>query len=119
MWKAREDGYTIQVRYGKILFCGANGAGKTNFCNLLLKEEFNYKHISTEVANPQQATIAIKAQVSKHDNDSEVVFEKMDIDQEIFQLMSYLPKKYKNHKTKRILHNMTNKKPHHVINNMN
>ena len=94
MWKAREDGYTIQVRYGKILFCGANGAGKTNFSNLLLKEEFSPKHISTEVAKPQQATIAIKAQVSKHDNDSEVIFEKMDIDQEIFQLMSYLPKKY-------------------------
>ena len=94
MWKAREDGYTIQVRYGKILFCGANGAGKTNFSNLLLKEKFNYKHISTEVIKPQQATIAIKAQVSKHDKSSEVIFEKMNIDQEISQLMSYLPKKY-------------------------
>ena len=94
MWKAREDGYTIQVRYGKILFCGANGAGKTNFSNLLLKEEFSHKHISTEVIKPQQATIAIKAQVSKHDENSEVIFEKMDIDQEISQLMSYLPKKY-------------------------
>ena len=94
MWKAREDGYSIQVRYGKILFCGANAAGKTSFSNLLLKEEFNPKHISTEVMKPQQATIAIKAKVSKHDKNSEVIFEKMDIDQEISQLMSYLPKKY-------------------------
>ena len=58
MWKAREDGCSIKVRYGKVLFCGANGAGKTNFSNLLLEEEFSPKHVSTEVAKPQQATVA-------------------------------------------------------------
>ena len=93
MWKAREDGYSIKVRYGKVLFCGANGAGKTNFSNLLLEEEFNPKHVSTEVVKPQQATVAIKAQIPKCDKDGDVIFKKMNIDDEIQQLMSYLPKK--------------------------
>ena len=94
MWKARKDGCSIKVRYGKILFCGANGAGKTNFSNLLLEAEFNPIHVSTEVAKPQQTTVAMKAQVSKGDKDGDVIFKKMNIDDEIQQLMSYLPKKY-------------------------
>ena len=94
MWKARKDGCSIKVRYGKVLFCGANGAGKTNFSNLLLEAEFNPIHVSTEVAKPQQATVAMKAQVSKSDKDGDVIFKKMNIDDEIQQLMSYLPTKY-------------------------
>ena len=94
MWKAREDGCSIKVRYGKVLFCGANGAGKTNFSNLLLEEEFNPKHVSTEVAKPQQATVAMKAQAFKCDKDGDVIFKKMNIDNEIQQLTSYLPEKY-------------------------
>ena len=94
MWKAREDGCSIKVRYGKVLFCGANGAGKTNFLNLLLEEEFNTKHVSTEVAKPQQATVAMKAQISKFYKDGDVIFKKMNIYDEIQQLTSYLPKKY-------------------------
>ena len=94
MWKVRKDGCSIKVRYGKVLFCGANGAGKTNFSNLLLEAEFNPIHVSTEVAKPQQATVAMKAQVSKSDKDGDVIFKKMNIDDEIQQLMSYLPTKY-------------------------
>ena len=94
MWKAREDDCFIKVRYGKVLFCGANGAGKTNFLNLLLEEEFNHNHVSTEVVKPQQATVAMKAQISKCDKDGDVIFKKMNIDDEIQQLTSYLPKKY-------------------------
>ena len=108
MLKAREDNCCLKVRYGKVLICGATEAGKTNFLNLLMEEEFQTKHISTEVAKPQQVTIAMKAQVStapEEDNNSlntqaltenntKVVFSKMDIDNEIKELMSYLPKKY-------------------------
>ena len=94
MWKARQDGCSIKVRYGKVLLCGASGAGKTNFLNLLLNETFQSHHISTEVINPQQVTIAIKAKISTCDKDSEVTFNKMNINDEIFQLMSYLPKQY-------------------------
>ena len=92
--KAREDGCLIKVRYGKVLICGAGEAGKTNFLNLLMEDKFQVIHISTEVANPKQVTIAMKAQVSKNDKNKKVVFTKMDVDSEIDQLKSYLPKKY-------------------------
>lgn len=92
MWKVREDGCLIKIRYGKVLICGANGAGKTNFLNLLMNKKFNSAHISTQVAKPQQVTIA-KAKVSV--SDKEVGFKLMDIDNEIAHLMSYLPERYK------------------------
>ena len=91
MYKARKDGCTIKVRYGKILLCGANGAGKTNFLNLLLNEKFNSKHISTEVAKPHQATIVVKPQMIKHHD--EVAFKIMNTDDEIDHLMLCLPEK--------------------------
>ena len=36
MSKAREDGCSLKVRYGKVLICGAGAAGKTNFLNLAI-----------------------------------------------------------------------------------
>ena len=93
MWKVREDGCLIRIRYGKVLLCGANGAGKTNFLNLLMREKFNATHISTQVAKPRQVTIAIKAKISMRGE--EVVFEVMNIDDEIAHLTNYLPKQYK------------------------
>ena len=92
MLKARKDKCCIKVRYGKVLFCGAGAAGKTNFLNLLMKKDFEQKHKSTELVKPQQVTIAMKALVSSNHN--EIAFTTMDIDEEIHQLMSYLPKKY-------------------------
>ena len=89
MLKARKDKCLIKVRYGKVLFCGAGAAGKTNFLKLLMEENFETKHVSTEIARPQQVT-AMKAHVSS----KKVAFKKMDIDEEIHQLMSYLPKNY-------------------------
>ena len=87
--KARKDGCLIKVRYGKILICGASEAGKTNFLNLLMEDEFQPVHISAEAAKPQR--VAMKAQISKND---EVIFIKMKIDDEIDLLKSYLPKKH-------------------------
>ena len=92
MLKARDAKYSVPIRYGKVLFCGASAAGKTNFLNLLMKENFQSSHISTEVLKPQQVTIATKAVISSNDN--EVEFTKMSIDEEILQLESYLPKEY-------------------------
>ena len=89
--KAREDGCLIKVRYGKVLICGASEAGKTNFLNLLMKKEFQTKHVSTGVGEPRR-TIAMKALVSK--GSKEIVFSKMEIDHEIDLLKSYLPNKY-------------------------
>ena len=92
MLKARDAKYSVPIRYGKVLFCGAAAAGKSNFLNLLMKEDFQPLHISTEVLKPQQVTIAMKAVISS--NDDEVEFKRMNIDDEILQLESYLPKKY-------------------------
>ena len=89
--KAREDGCLIKVRYGKVLICGASEAGKTNFLNLLMEDEFQAKHISTGVGEPKR-TIAMKAQVSE--SSQKIVFTKLEIDQEIDLLKLYLPEKY-------------------------
>ena len=94
MLRARDAKYTIPMRYGKVLFCGAAAAGKSNFLNLLMKENFQSLHISTEVLKPQQVTIATKALIMGSNNDGEMEFTRMDIDEEILQLESYLPKKY-------------------------
>ena len=88
MSKARKDGSCLQLRYGKVLICGASAAGKTNFFNLLMKDDFQPNHVSTKVAEPQQVTIAMKTQLSK--NDDKIEFTKMDIDSEIDQLRKYL-----------------------------
>ena len=106
MWKVREDGCLIKIRYGKVLICGANGAGKTNFLNLLMSKKFIPAHISTQVAKPQQVTIA-KAKVSV--SDKEVVFKSMDIDNEIAHLMSYLPEQYKTTSSQHSLHEVSDK----------
>ena len=92
MLKARNAKYSVPIRYGKVLFCGAAAAGKSNFLHLLMKEDFQSLHISTEVLKPQQVTIAMKAVISS--SEGEVEFTKMSINEEILQLESYLPKKY-------------------------
>ena len=89
MLKARDAKYSIPICFGKVLFCGAAAAGKSNFLNLLMKADFQSLHISTEVLKPQQVTIAMKAVMSS--SDDEVEFTKMSIDEEILQLESYLP----------------------------
>ena len=92
MLKARNAKYSVPIRYGKVLFCGAAAAGKSNFLHLLMKEDFQPLHISAEVLKPQQVTIAMKAIISS--SKGEVEFTKMSINEEILQLESYLPKKY-------------------------
>ena len=91
MLKARDANYSILVRYGKVLFCGASAAGKSNFLNLLMENDFEPLHKSTEVLKPYQVTVAMKALISSHKG--EVVFKRMNIDEEILHLESYLPEK--------------------------
>ena len=94
MLKARDAKYSIVVRYGKVLFCGASAAGKSNFLNLLMEEDFQSMHKSTEVLKPHQVTIAMKALTHISSNKKEVEFERMNIEKEILQLESYLPDKH-------------------------
>ena len=92
MLRARDAKHAILVRYGKVLFCGASAAGKTNFLNLLMEEDFQSKYISTEVLKPHQVTVAMKALESS--SKDEVKFKKMSIEEETLELESYLPKSY-------------------------
>ena len=92
MLKARNAKYSVPLRYGKVLLCGATAAGKSNFLNLLMEEDFQSLHISTGVLKPQQVTIATKAVI--YSDDDKVEFKRMNIDDEILQLESYLPEKY-------------------------
>ena len=93
MLKARDAKCSVPLRYGKVLFCGATAAGKSNFLNLLMEEDFQPLHISTGVIKSHQISIAIKAIVSS-DDDDETEFRRMDIDNEILQLESYIPEKH-------------------------
>ena len=88
MLKARDANYSIPVRYGKVLFCGASAAGKSNFLNLLMEEDFQSMHKSTEVLKSHQVTVAMKALMFS--NKDEVEFKRMKIEDEILQLESYL-----------------------------
>ena len=90
MSKARKEGCSLKVRYGKVLLCGASGVGKSNFLNLLMEDDFQQDHNPTEVVKPQPVT-AMKTIVSKYNNTQAIVFKKMDIDKEIDQLTRYLP----------------------------
>ena len=92
MLKARNAKYSVPLQYGKVLLCGATAAGKSNFLNLLMEEDFQSLHISTGVLKPQQVTIATKAVI--YSDDDKVEFKRMSIDDEILQLESYLPEKY-------------------------
>ena len=92
MLKARDAKCSVPLRYGKVLFCGATAAGKSNFLNLLMEEDFQPLHISTGVIKSHQISIAIKAIISSDDDETE--FRRMDIDNEILQLESYIPEKH-------------------------
>ena len=74
-----------------MLLCGAGAAGKTNFLNLLMEEDFEQDHISTALTKQQQ--VAIKVQPLENSN-SKIYFKKMDVDAEIDLLWQYLPEKY-------------------------
>ena len=92
MLKARDANHSIPVRYGKVLFCGASAAGKSNFLNLLMEDDFQSMYISTKVLKPHQVTVAMKALISS--NKDEVEFKRMNIEDEILQLESYLLDKH-------------------------
>ena len=92
MLKARDAKCSVPLRYGKVLFCGATAAGKSNFLNLLMEENFQPLHVSTGVIKSHQITIAMKAIISSDDDKTE--FRTMSIDNEILQLESFIPEKH-------------------------
>lgn len=89
MLEAREAGHSMKVRYGKALLVGSSAAGKSSFFRLLMKEDFEQKHISTGLADSHQLTFATKVDVTTNDNNIEFIA--LDLDKEIDELRSHLP----------------------------
>ena len=88
MLKARKENKTLKVRYGRVLFSGSSGAGKTSFYKLLLKRCRSEHHISTGLAQSEQVVAAVK--VDAHKKDKCVEFNELDIKQEILKLKTLL-----------------------------
>ena len=88
MIEARKNNKTIKVRFGRVLFSGSSGAGKTSFYKLLMKRERSKKHISSRLAEPEQVIAAVKVDV--HSKDDYVELYELDIKKEILKLQSLL-----------------------------
>ena len=87
MLEACRNGHCMKVRFGQVVFSGASGAGKTNFCNLLLKKAFSPDHVSTGLQESERvSTMKIKMQHS----DNQITFNVLDIEKEIDELQSRL-----------------------------
>ena len=59
--EAKEKDLTMKVRHAKILFCGASGAGKTSFANLLKNKKLKDTRCSTGLGDLHQIMISEKA----------------------------------------------------------
>ena len=90
MIEARRQNKTIKVRYGRVLFSGSSGAGKTCFYNLLMNRKCSEKHISTKLAESEQVIAAVKVDV--HTKDQCVEFSELNIETEISKLKIILNK---------------------------
>ena len=88
MLKARKENKTLKVRYGRVLFSGSSGAGKTSFYKLLLKRHRSEQHISTGLAQSEQVVAAVK--VDAHRKDKHVELNELDIKKEIVKLQTLL-----------------------------
>ena len=87
MIEARKQNKTIKVRYGRVLFSGSSGVGKTSFYKLLMKKDRSKQHISTRIVKPEQVIAAIKVDV--HNEDC-VEFYELKIEDEICELKQLL-----------------------------
>ena len=88
MRDARKNNKTVEVRFGRVLFSGSSGAGKTSFYKLLMNRERFKQHISTGLAKSEQVISVVK--VDMHSRDKHVELSELDIEKEISKLHSLL-----------------------------
>lgn len=89
MLDAKRNGYTLKVRYSKVLFSGSSGAGKSSFVNLLLNKKINHRHVSTGVAESQQIMVTKKLGVlffKQEKGTGSLEWTELNFDKEISQL---------------------------------
>ena len=89
MLEARKTGDVIKVRYGKVLFSGSCGFGKTSFFRLLMKQQFDDKYTSTGLADAHRVIFSTKIYVQPSSSD-DVEFQVLDFEKEISQLTSHV-----------------------------
>ena len=88
LFEARKNGHSVKIRYGKVLLCGANAAGKTNFLNLLMEMDFQEKHKSTGVTESRHVKVAFKAVAISEDEN--IYFKEISIEDERAELVLHL-----------------------------
>ena len=88
MRDARKNNKTVEVRFGRVLFSGSSGAGKTSFYKLLMNRKRFKQHISTGLAESEQVIAVVK--VDMHSQDKHIVLSELDIEKEISKLHSLL-----------------------------
>ena len=88
MRDARKNNKTVEVRFGRVLFSGSSGAGKTSFYKLLMNRKPFKQHISTGLAESEQVIAVVK--VDMHSQDKHIVLSVLDIEKEISKLYSLL-----------------------------
>ena len=86
MINARKNNKTVKVCFGRVLFSGSSGAGKTSFYKLLMNRKCSEQHISTRLAEPEQVMAVVKVDV--HSDDNYVELYELDIEKEISKLHS-------------------------------
>ena len=90
MLEARKQNKTLKIRYGRVLFSGSSGAGKTSFFKLLMNRNCSEKHISTGLVKSEQVIAAVKVDV--HAKDQCVEFNELNVKTEILKLRAILNK---------------------------
>ena len=88
MIEARKNNKTIKVRYGRVLFSGSSGAGKTSFYKLLMNRERFKQCPSTGLAESEQVIAVVKVDMLSQDEYVELC--ELDIENEILKLQSLL-----------------------------
>ena len=89
MLDACRKGKTMKVRFGRVIFTGSSGAGKTNFLNLLLKKAFQSKHISTGLHESERVS-AIKVGMKQSEESTPIQFTVLNMESEINELTARL-----------------------------
>ena len=90
--KAKNQHGKIPVRFIKILLTGSGAAGKTSFCNLLMKKQFNDKHHSTNLVHSKHAISVKKAVLieSKETDNQSITWLEMDDSTQVSHLRQVL-----------------------------
>ena len=97
--EAKQEGLTITLRHGKIMFCGPSKAGKTSFSGLLKNKMFNSTYKSTSAGETEQILVSSgKVDVVR------TQWKHLDMDLEIERLIQHFVSKLEKKKALKALH---------------